>query len=109
MILLDAEVGNTFVHGKDTGTFGVVPLDIDAGVKVTLPVFSDVILFFEGISKVVDMAVANISNFRGVNDEGKEYGAPFVAPKSRCGGGLVVAVYVGALFGELVGEHAILG
>ena len=69
MILLDAEVGNIVVHGKDTGTFGVVPLEIDAGVKVTLPVFSDVILFFEGISKVVDMAVANIFNTKVVDNE----------------------------------------
>ena len=65
----EAEFGDVVVHGEAKGALGVVPLEIDAGVKVTLPVFSDVILFFEGISKVVDMAVANIFNTKVVDNE----------------------------------------
>ena len=92
MIPLESEVGNVFVHDEATGALGVVPLEIDAGVKVTLPVFSDVILFFEGISKVVDMAVANIFNTKVVDYESEEDRALFVAPNTRSGGALVVSM-----------------
>ena len=71
---------------------GVVPLDIDAGVQVTLPVFSDSIVLFERISKVVGMTVADIFNTKVVNDEAEEDRAPFVAPKTGSGGELVVSV-----------------
>ena len=58
VIPLEAEVGDIVFHGEAKGAFGVVPLEIDSGVQVTLPVFGDIVVFFEGIYKVVGMAVA---------------------------------------------------
>ena len=92
MVPLEAEVNDVVVHGKVKGTLCVVPLDIDAGIQVTLPVFSDIIMFFEGISKVVGMEAAYIFNSKVVNDEAEEDRAPFVAPNTGSGGALVVFV-----------------
>ena len=64
VIPLEAEVGNVVVHGKATGAMGVVLFDIDARVQITLPVFSDVIVLFEGILKVMCMAVADNEKIR---------------------------------------------
>ena len=38
VIPLESEVGNVFVHDEATGALGVVPLEIDAGLQITLPV-----------------------------------------------------------------------
>ena len=48
LIALQAEVGDVFFHDRATGLMGVVSLEIDASVQITLPVFSDVIVLFEG-------------------------------------------------------------
>ena len=69
LIPLEAEVGNVVVHFNATGALGVVPLDIDSGVQVTLSFFSDIIVFFEGISKVVGMVVAYVFNTKVVDNE----------------------------------------
>ena len=50
VIPLETEVSDLVVHGKATCVLGVFSLEIDASVQVTLPVFSDVIVFFESIS-----------------------------------------------------------
>ena len=92
LIPLEVEVGDIVVHGEATGVLGVVPLVIDSGVQITLPVFSDVIVFFEGISKVVGMAVTYVFNTKVVDNEVEEDRAPFVAPKTRSGGALVLPV-----------------
>ena len=88
VIPLEGEVGDVVVHAKAAGALGVVPLEIDAGVQVTLPVFSDVIVFFEGILKVVGMAVAKIFNTKVVDNEAEEDRAPLVASKTGSGGTL---------------------
>ena len=62
VIPLEAEVGDVVVHVNAIGDMGVVPFEIDASVQITLPVFSDVIVLFEGISKVMGIAVADIFN-----------------------------------------------
>ena len=71
---------------------GVVPLEIDSGVKINLPVFSDIIVFFEGILKVVGMAVTYVFNTKVVDDEVEEDRAPSVAPNTSSGGALVLSV-----------------
>ena len=43
------------------------------------------------------------------NNEYKEGGAPFMAPKARSGGGPIVPHSVGASFEEFFGEHTSLG
>ena len=49
-------------------------------------------MLFEGISKVMVMAVSNIFITEVVNDEDEEDTVPFLEPKARSGGALVVAM-----------------
>ena len=49
VITLEADVSNVVVHGEAKCAFVVFPLEIYAGVQITLPFFSDIIVFFEGI------------------------------------------------------------
>ena len=50
VVEFDSEVGNVVVHFKVDCALGVywvvVPLQVDAGVKITFPVYSYVIVFF---------------------------------------------------------------
>ena len=43
------------------------------------------------------VAVAHILDAEIVDNEDKQNGAPFVAPKAGCGGGIVVAYLIEAL------------
>ena len=75
----------------------VVPLQINAGVKVYLPVFSEFIVFGESLFEVYGVSFANLLNVKVVNDQAKHYWAPSVLPETRCGGALVVVVNLEAL------------
>ena len=55
------------------------------------------------------MALVNVLYTKIFNNEDKENGALFVAPKARGGGSLVVPLCAEASFEELVGEHTVLG
>ena len=92
IIPIEAEIGNVIIHGKATGAMGVVPSDIDDSVQISLPVFSDVIMLFEVILKLMGMAVADIFNTKVVDYESEEDRAPFVAPNTESGRALVVSV-----------------
>ena len=92
VIPLEVEVDNVVIHGKVTGAMGVVPFEIDNSVQTSLPVFSYVIVLFEGISKVMGMAVAGIFNTKVVEYKDEENRVPFLAPKTGSGGALVVSV-----------------
>ena len=58
---------------------------------------------------MVDMAITSVFNNEVVNDEDEEYGAPFLVPKDRGGGGVVVTLCVEARSEELFGKHTSLG
>ena len=92
VILLEADFGDVDVHGKSTGAFGVLPLEIYAVVQTTLPVLSDIIVFFEGILKMVGKGVTYVFNSKVVDDDTEDNMAPFVSPKTRRGGAMVVSV-----------------
>ena len=51
------------------------------------------------------MALARLFYTKIINGEDKEDEAPFVAPKSRGGGGLVLPCCIEASFKDLVGDH----
>ena len=55
------------------------------------------------------MAISGILYTKIVDNEDKEDGAPFVAPKARGGGGMLAPRCIDACFDELVGKHASLG
>ena len=69
VIPLEAEVGNLIIHGNTTRAMNVVPFYIDTRVQTSLPVFSDVIMTFEGILKVMCVAVSDIFDTKVVNNE----------------------------------------
>ena len=59
--------------------------------------------------QVVDMVLGDVLYTKVLNDEDKEDGALFVAPKARSGGILIVTRCVEANFEEIVGNHTRLG
>ena len=75
-----------------------VPLQINSGVKVSLPVFSEFIVFRESLFEVYGVSFANLLNANVVNKLAKNYWAPGVLPEPRCEGALVVVMNLEALF-----------
>ena len=49
-------------------------------------------MLFEGISKVMGMAVSDIFNTKVLDDEAEKDRAPLVAPMNRNGGAFIVAM-----------------
>ena len=51
LVVLHSKVGNVVIHGEADRALGVnrfiVPLKINAGVQVSLPVLGDFVVFFE--------------------------------------------------------------
>ena len=95
-------------HGEAARVFDTIPFETDAGKFGAFPILGDAVMRLEYILQVASMAVANANNSKVVKDEYKEYGAPFMAPKTRGDGGLVLASCTKALFRELVGNHVSL-
>ena len=58
---------------------------------------------------MVYMAITNLLYTKMVDDEDEDDLAPFVVPKDRGGGGVVLTHCIEACFEEIIGEHASLG
>ena len=71
VVEFDSGVGNVVVHCKADCALGVngviVPLQVDAGVKIALPVHCDVVVFFEDCFEVEGVPFANILNTKVIN------------------------------------------
>ena len=71
MVKFDSEVGNVAVHCKTNCALGVhgvvVPIHVDAGVKIALPVHRDVVVFFKDVFKVEGVSFANVLNNKVIN------------------------------------------
>ena len=50
MIPFEAESGDVVIHGEAAVALSVIPLDVDASIQITLPIFGDVVVFLEGIA-----------------------------------------------------------
>ena len=98
MVIFEEEGCNIFLHGELTGSLGVVPGKVDAGVKIAAPVFGDVVVFLDDVAQVMGMLEANVFDTEVVDDESEHDGSPFVAPKARCGIKLVIAGCVESSF-----------
>ena len=55
------------------------------------------------------MAIGDVFYTKFFENDYKEDGAPFVAPKTRGGGGLVAPLCAEASFEEIVGNNDIMG
>ena len=66
-----SEVGNVVVHCKADYALGVhgvvVPLQVDSGVKIALPVHCDVVVFFKDCFEVEGVLFANLLNTKVIN------------------------------------------
>ena len=72
MVEIDAEVCNVVFHCEAAGEIGVVPLKVDAGVQVSFPVLSDLIVLFQDCSEVDGVALANVFDAKIVNDKSED-------------------------------------
>ena len=50
MITFEAEIGDVFIHGEAEVAISVTLIEVDASIQITLPIFSDVVVFLEGIT-----------------------------------------------------------
>ena len=102
VIVFHSNVCNVVIHGEANRALGmnvvVVPLQINARLKVSLPVISDFIVFGESLLEVYGASFTNLLNAKVINKQAKHYWAPSVSPDPRCEGALVVVLNLEALF-----------
>ena len=71
MVEFDYKVSNVVVHCKVDCALGVhgvvVPLQVDAGVKINLPVHCYVVVFFKDCFEVEGVLFANLLNTKVIN------------------------------------------
>ncbi len=66
-------------------------------------------MLFESVAKMIQVGITNVLNGKVVNNECNHDGAPFVVPKPKGGGCLVVVEFGKAVSEEFVGKDACLG
>ena len=102
VVVFHSKICNVVIHGEVDLALGVngvvVPLKINSGVKVSLPVLSEFIVFSESLLEVYGVSFANVLNAKVVNEQAKHDWAPSVLPETRCEGALVVVLNLEALF-----------
>ena len=76
--------------------FCVIPLEVYARKKIPVEVLRDGVMGGEDSSQVVKVVVAYILNAEIINNEYKNYGAPFVEPKPWRSCGFIIAIVVKA-------------
>ena len=109
MIILEEDCCDVFIHGEATGSFLVVPDEVDSGVEIAIPVFGEIVVLLDGVPKVDGMLFANVFNPEVVHYEGEHDGSPFVTPEAGSGIQLVVACFVETFLEKLVGQNSGLG
>ena len=84
VVVFHSKVCNVVIHGEAERALGVngvvVPLNINSGVKVSLPVISEFIVFGKSLLEVYGVSFANILNAKVVNEQAKHDWAPSVSP-----------------------------
>ena len=50
MISFEAEINDVVIHGDAADARSVIPLEVDASIQITLPIFSVFIVFLESIA-----------------------------------------------------------
>ena len=102
MVAFQSKVCNVVIHGEADRALGVngvvAPLKINSGVKVSLPFFSEFIVFVKILLEVYFVSFANVIKAKVVNEQAKHDWVPSVTPEPWCEGALVLAVNLEALF-----------
>ena len=102
-------IGDVIRHGEMDLSLGVIPVKSKSEVAFAFPVFSDVVMLFDGVDEVGGVFFAYVFHSEIVDNEEERDGSPIVRPQTRCVLALVVSLTVEALFEELLGEDARLG
>ena len=102
VVLFHSKVCNVVIHGEADHALGVngvvVPLQINTGLKVSLPVFIEFTVFCERLFEVYGVSFANVLNAKVVNDQERHYWGSSVSPEPSCEGALILVVNLEALF-----------
>ena len=103
VVVLYKESGDVVIHGEATGASSVAPGQVDAGIEVAMPVFSEVVVLLHDVVELVGMMNADIFHTEVIYNEGEHDGLPFVLPEAGGGIKLVVACLVEEFLQEFVG------
>ena len=102
VVVFHSKVCNIVIYGEADRALGVngvvVPLQINARVKVSLPVFSEFIVFGERLFEVYGVSLANIIKAKVVNKQAKHYWVPSVSHEPRWEGALVLVMNLDVVF-----------
>ena len=101
--------GGVARHGEVDLAAVVVPVERDADVLLTVPVRLQVVVFSDGVDKVLSVLLADVFDPEVVNNERELDWTPLVEPQSRDELALVVPPPVQAFFEELLREDPCLG
>ena len=102
VVLFHSKVCYIVIHGEADRALGVngvvVQIQINSGVKESLPVLSEVIVFVKSLLELYGVSFANTLNAKIINEQAKQYWEASVLPELRCKGALVVVVNLEAIF-----------
>ena len=102
-------IGDVIGHGEMDFALGVIPVERESEVTFAFPVFSDVVMLFNGVDEMIGVFFADVFHSEIVDNEGERDRSPIVRPQTRCVLALVVSLVVEALLEELLGKDAGLG
>jgi len=77
---------NVSGHGQVNGVVFVVPLEGESAILCSVPVFTDLVVGFEGIHEMEGIKVVGVLDSKVINHECKGNGSCVVAPKAQCHG-----------------------
>ena len=96
-------------HGNVTGTVDVVPLDCEAAILASFPVFGDFVELVEGEQQVVHVGFVGVFNTEVVDHKGEGKGAGGVFPQAGSERNRCVPMRCQVLDEAVVGDAAGLG
>ena len=99
-------IGDVIGHGEINLSLGVIPVKSKSEVTFAFPVFSDVIMFFDGVDEVVCIFFAYILYSEIVDNKGERDRSPIVHQHPGCVLAFMISLDVEALLEELLGEDA---
>ncbi len=85
-------------HGEVDFMFLVVPIECDAKVPSSFPVFFNFIVLLKCLDEVVDVSFVNVFNGKIIHDQGEADGLPVVFPVPWCDFALAVSCLKQSLF-----------
>ena len=80
-------------HGKVDLTFLVVPIECDAEIPSSFPVFFNFVVLLKCLDKMVDVGFIDVFNTKVIHNQCEADGSPVVFPISWCDLALVVSCF----------------